>query len=181
MKIIHIFGDSLYSFQYDHENLNEFEQLFDNWQDPEFLEQFFTKNEADLTSGFFGSISIEDAALKTNQEANRLEKKLLSLANSNKQSLDDIFKPLHKAGHDIGSFSSSKAYGDISKSWLRVYALKIENGVYVVTGGAIKLTKTLEEREHTKLELQRIDRCKAFLKEQGIDNIDGIVELVWNN
>ncbi|NBW34801.1 MAG: hypothetical protein EBR30_07235, partial [Cytophagia bacterium] len=72
----------------------------------------------------------------------------------------------------------SKAKGDQPKTWLRIYAIKLESNVYVVTGGAIKLTRSMQDREHTRLELQKFERCKAYLREQGIIDIDGLSELL---
>lgn len=177
MKIIPIFAPRLFSIQYDAANPSEFERLFDDWQDPEHLYQFFTENEADLISGFFGSFSIEQAALKTRAEARKLEGKLLEFAKSTSKSLDEVFIPLRNYGPEIEPFPAKKAYGETYKTWLRIYALKIEPGAYLVTGGAIKLTKSMDERDHTKIEISKIDRCKVFLKEQGIDDFDGILEL----
>jgi len=44
MKIIHIFGECLYAMKYDGEMKNEFSRLFDLWNDPEFLEDFFNEH-----------------------------------------------------------------------------------------------------------------------------------------
>ena len=177
MKVVVIFAPTLFAIQYDPAIPDEFERLFDYWQDPEFLEQFFTENEADLISGFFGTVSIEQAALRTRAEARKLEERLLKLASTPSESLDDVFIPLHKDGHENDPLLPSKAYGERTRTWLRIYALKIEPGVYLITGGAIKLTRSMNDREHTKEELRKVDRCKMFLKEQGIDGIDGIMEL----
>ena len=176
MKIIPIFVPRLFSIQYDAANPSEFERLFDDWQDPELLYQFFIENEADLISGFFGPISIEQAALKTRAEARKLEEKLSKLAISTSKSLDEVFIPLRNYGQEIEPFPAKKAYGE-TDSWLRIYALKLDPGAYLVTGGAIKLTKSMNQRDHTKAEIGKIDRCKTFLKEQGIGDFDGILEL----
>ena len=74
-------------------------------------------------------------------------------------------------------FLSTKAKGDQLKSWLRIYALKIDENVYVITGGAIKLTKTMLEREHTKHELEKLERCHDYLREEGISDIEGFKEI----
>jgi len=42
-------------------------------------------------------------------------------------------------------------------------AIKLEPGRYVVTGGAIKLTATMQEREHTLLELHKMEKVRQFL------------------
>lgn len=48
-------------------------------------------------------------------------------------------------------------------SWLRIYAIKLEPGKYIITGGAIKLTATMQEREHTLRELQNMEKVRQFL------------------
>ena len=58
-------------------------------------------------------------------------------------------------------------------SWLRIYALKFEPDAYLITGGAIKLTHTMEEREHTRHELIRLEQVRNFLLEQGAVDLDG--------
>ncbi len=62
-------------------------------------------------------------------------------------------------------------------SWLRIYAIRLEPNVYVVTGGAIKLTRTMQERNHTALELSKLNSCRAYLKNNGVFDCDSFVEL----
>jgi hypothetical protein len=49
--------------------------------------------------------------------------------------------------------------------------------VYVVTGGAIKLTRTMQEREHTMEQLEKLNRCKAYMRAYGVFDQDSFVEL----
>ncbi len=48
-------------------------------------------------------------------------------------------------------------------SWLRIYAIKLEPGIYVITGGAIKLIRTMQEREHTLQELTKMEMVRSHL------------------
>lgn len=57
-------------------------------------------------------------------------------------------------------------------SWLRIYAIKLEPGIYIITGGAIKLTRTMQEREHTLVELARMEKVRNFLLENDIVDMD---------
>lgn len=61
-------------------------------------------------------------------------------------------------------------------SWLRIYAIKLSVGVYIVTGGAIKLTATMQEREHTLQELYKLEMVRRFLLEEGIVDNEGFIE-----
>ena len=61
---------------------------------------------------------------------------------------------------------------------LRIYAIKIESNCYIITGGAIKLTRTMQEHRDTLIELQKLNKLKNFLIHQGIldkDSIEGYV------
>lgn len=56
------------------------------------------------------------------------------------------------------------------KSWLRLYAIKLSVGIYIITGGAIRLTRTMQEREHTLQELEKMEKVRNFLiREQVFD------------
>jgi hypothetical protein len=176
MNIVPIFADQLTSFQYGTDQPDEFSRLFSEWQDPEFLYTFFTEHIEDLQSGFFGAISLQTAIRQTHDEARRLEKRLLQLASGTPDNLDSIFEPLRL--EEPIELTRSKAKGYKPKSWLRIYAIKLQSNVYVVTGGAIKLTRSMQESEHTKIELRKFDRCRVFLREQGITDIDGLSELL---
>ena len=63
-------------------------------------------------------------------------------------------------------------------SWLRLYAIKLIQGNYIITGGAVKLTATMQEREHTRQELVKIDRVRRYLLEEGIIDDEGFIEYI---
>ena len=61
-------------------------------------------------------------------------------------------------------------------SWLRIYAIKLEPGCYIITGGAIKLTRTMQERTHTLEELNKMEAVRNFLIEGRVIDADGFVD-----
>jgi hypothetical protein len=61
----------------------------------------------------------------------------------------------------------------IHASWLRIYAIKLNQGIFIVTGGAIKLTATMQERKHTAEELVKIERTRRFLIDNNIVDENG--------
>jgi antitoxin component HigA of HigAB toxin-antitoxin module len=65
-------------------------------------------------------------------------------------------------------------------SWLRIYAIRLSDGVYIVTGGAIKLTATMQEREHTRRELQKIDQVRRFLLSERIIDATDLLNILAN-
>ncbi|WP_158795641.1 hypothetical protein [Pedobacter sp. L105] len=176
MEIIHIFGN-IYSAKYKEYPVNEFRRLFKNWTDTAYLENFFEENAKDLNTEFYKNSPIEDAIFNTIEEAYQLQQTVLSLAKSgDSKGLEDLFKPLHQEEKN-SVFSNRKVYGLRSKSWLRIYALKTMDGIYMITGGAIKLTRSMQEREHTRHELIKMNWCEFFLKEQGVYDLEGFHEM----
>lgn len=180
MEIIIIFRtqkQSLRSFKYSGQDSDEFDRLFDKWYDPIYLEDFFKQNEKDLKSGFYGKISIKEAVMLTISEAEELEKQLMGIYDSTDEHpkfLNSLFKPLDNTTLTKDGLEKSKAYGTIEKSIIRLYAIKVPDNSYVITGGAIKLTKTMMESKHTQDELIKMDNCLAYLRNQGIYDEDGL-------
>lgn len=181
MKIINTFAvitDSLYSVQYEDESLHEFEKYFDLWNNPMYLREFFEEHEKDLKSGFWSDITIEEAIIRTRKEAKSLEKKIKQLAEYGKvdpdETLSTFFEPLSVG--KIEKFEKDKAKGLSRKSWLRIYAIRIDVNFFVVCGGAIKLTKTMNTRTHLLKELEKLEFTRNYLMENEEDNLD-FVEL----
>lgn len=176
MKIVSIFGDRLFAFKYPEETDDEFSRLFDLWNDPEYLEEFFETQIKDLQNGYWGKISVEEAILDTLYFAKEFEKELIELSDKNEQQqlngLGAIFKPLSSYSYLNRIFDKAKA----RDNWLRLYALRVEKNVYIVTGGAIKLTQKMQDRDHTNNELAKLKRCRNYLLEIGIVDVDGIIE-----
>jgi len=174
MKVIRKFEiivlKSLYAVQYEGEDFDEFARLFLDWSDMDYLEQFFELHREDLQSGFWGTISVEGAISKTIREAKALEKKLVQIAERGKfdryNTLSTLFKPLHDRTTRIEEYEMNKAKGLNKPSWLRIYAIRLAPNLFVVSGGAIKLTETMNEREHLIQELRKLELTKAYLLDE---------------
>jgi hypothetical protein len=178
MEIVSIFGKNLFAIRYTGEDKDEFSRVFELWQDAEYLEEFFETQKSDLENGFWGNISIENAILDTFEYAQEFENKLLELSEKSDskqiEGLEDIFRPLHDSQYQILTLNKSKA----KQTWLRLYALRVEDNVYIITGGAIKLTQKMQDRKHTNLELRKIESCRRFLLDQGIVDVEGVIEKI---
>lgn len=177
MEIIDIFAvieDSLYSVQYENETLHEFEKYFDLWNDPIYLREFFEEHLEDLKSDFWKNITIEEAIIRTRKDANLLEKTLLEIAETGKterlENLSTIFEPLSKGV--IEDYEKDKAKGLRRNSWIRIYAIRIEANIFVVCGGAIKLTRNMNEREHLLKELDKLEFTRNHLMEDESDDLE---------
>lgn len=182
MKIINTFAivkDSLYSVQYESEELNEFAKYFELWNDPIFLRAFFEQHKEDLDNEFWKGINIEDAIIKTREDARLLEEELFYIAETGKtkrfETLSTLFEPLSK-GAIVEHFEKDKAKGMKRSSWLRIYAIRIEANVFVICGGAIKLTPTMNNRSHLILELDKLEFTRNYLLDGEEENLE-FVEL----
>lgn len=179
MNFRRIFVDNfLHSTVFEKDGNDEFNHALDVWNDIAYLFDFFTENVNDLQGGFFGSITCNQAITQTRKDANDLALKIRFISQLDKEKqrkeIEKLFRPLdEKLAQDL----RTKAYGPARKSWLRLYAIKIEE-LIIITGSAIKLTATMEERPHTQAELDKLRRVKDFLAENGVCDADGFIEMV---
>jgi hypothetical protein len=180
MKLVPIFvvqNTGIYAMWYTGEVFDEWNRLFDLWNDTEYLETFFAKHEKLITQSYFNGFTIEGAVQKTIDDAEKLERKLQLLAENAGESktpdLESKFKMLNKNEYDF-ELVQHKAYGEHPLSWLRLYAIKIEPNVYVITGGAIKLTEKMHQLSETEKELIKLRNAVYFLKQEGILETDDL-------
>lgn len=184
MKFVSIFGDEecLLSVKGDHETLSEFDKIFRNWTDIEYLDTFFATHEIDLKRPFWEGISVEQAIIETRNEAIKFRQYLRRISKKGASErlvlLLRLFQPLRKNQPTISFLEKKKAYGLRNKTWLRIYALKFGEDKYIITGGTIKLTDNMSEREHTREELRKLESCKGFIIDEGIVDEDGVIELL---
>jgi len=171
MNIVPIFEPYLYAVRYKNELVDELERLFDEWSDIEKLEQFFESNAKDL--GYYG-ISVEEAIGETLKESTAFRKNLIEIVEHEGQQLDAIFKNLNV--NELGVYELVKQKS--RRRWLRLYAIRIDTNVYMVTGGAIKLTFKMEERIHTQKELDKLERCRNYLKDNQVFDCDSFYEML---
>lgn len=95
--------------------------------------------------------------------------------------LQHLFKPLHNRDVNLSELQLSKGSvknREFRDPKLRIYAIRISKNAYVVTGGAIKLTHLMEDRPHTKRELEKLNVAKSWLKSEGISYPEDLKELL---
>ena len=49
-------------------------------------------------------------------------------------------------------------------------------GIYIITGGTIKLTRTMQEREHTLQELEKMEKVRNFLIQERVFDEDSFTD-----
>ncbi len=157
----------LWAVMYDGDSENILEKTFEQWNDYEWLSDFFSRHFEDLTS-YFHITDIDRAVFDTVDDANELECLILDI--DPEANLDEFFRPLENTRLSEVLLGREKAKGRYRThaSWLRLYAIRLESGRYIITGGAIKLTASMQEREHTLQELNKLNKVRDFLISLGL-------------
>lgn len=166
----------LWAVRYDGESDNALYNLFEQWYDIVWLRNFFKNNWDDLIS-YFKIKNINQAIEDTIEDRDRLQGIIMDL--SHDTNLNEIFYPLENfrttdmlLGKEKAKLKRLRQHA----SWLRIYAIKLSEGVYVITGGAIKLTLKMEDRPHTQLELNKMEKVRNFLLNESIIDNDSFIE-----
>lgn len=175
MKIVTIFAHRLFAFHYNGEVNNEYDRLLDLWTDTEYARNFLNANDEDIPKGK----TKRQFANYIRQDAYNIDEQLIRITETTDQLLSYFFKPLHNNEYEFKILSLQKG----RQHCLRLYAIKIDEDTFVITGGAIKLPlhHLMEDREHTRVELQKLERAKSYLKENGVFDEDSFFELLNEN
>ncbi|MCC5944746.1 MAG: hypothetical protein JJT94_07400 [Bernardetiaceae bacterium] len=175
MKIVRIF-ENLFAFQYEKEALNEYDKLFELWSDVGYLEQFARDNIDDIPDKLFFDENLNAKVSRFIEyilyQVDQLDDTLIRLIEHG--DLDHFFSPLHNQEYRIVELSLQKG----KLSFLRIYAIRIEKNIYVITGGAIKLTQKMQDRPHTSKQLDILKSCRSYLQENEVYDSENFFELI---
>ena len=162
----------LWAVRYKGEKVNALEKVLDQWRDAGWLADFFTQNIDDLIS-YFNVTNVEDAIYQTMEERDDLACMIMDISpNAN---LDHFFRPLEN--NRTSEIILGKEKGRPNQhSWLRLYAIKLNIGIYIITGGAIKLTRTMQERKHTLQDLENMEKVRSFLIIENVFDEDSFTD-----
>ncbi|MBR3029308.1 MAG: hypothetical protein IKH58_14335 [Bacteroidales bacterium] len=169
-------NNTLWAVRYDGDKDNALFTLFEQWNDPEWLVNFFLANISDLTS-YFKITDINQAIYDTIEDNHKLQCLILDI--SPDANLDLLFRPLENNRTSeilLGKEKARIKNRPQHASWLRIYAIKLEPGCYIITGGAVKLTRTMQERAHTLAELNKMETVRNFLIDGGAIDADGFID-----
>ena len=167
MKIVSIFGEKLYACQYNGEENNEYTRLMNSWRDVVYLRQFASQNYISDKWNFISEIQ---------EDAEYIQDLMVNIAASNRP-LESFFKPLNnlETGERVLSLQKGRRYK------LRIYAIKIDENLFLITGGAIKLVLKMQDHADTRREKVKLEATKTYLKLNGVFNNDSFYELINEN
>ncbi len=162
------------------ETIDIFLKLFRLWNNRQYLQNFFIENEKDLSHPIWNGISIEDAIEQVFDELddlfNELECVEFQFPNCEGQTLNDIFESFHKPEYVLYKKEERfrKAKPINRPQMLRLYGIELEDNCFVITGGAIKLTKQMQP-EHLHKEYIKLKNVQDFLNSQHIYSREGLI------
>lgn len=165
MKIIPIFAEKLYAFQYAGEVANEYDRLMDLWSDNTYLRQYAKDNNIIEVRGFVNEISADAAYIQD----------LMEKTTKSNASFEDFFMPLNDletGTRVLLSLRKGKRYK------LRIYAIKVDINLLIITGGAIKLVHKMKEHKDTIKEKNKLEAAKAYFKRKDVFDNDSFYELI---
>ena len=64
------------------------------------------------------------------------------------------------------------------KNTLRIYAIKIDENCFLITGGAIKMSQKMQDHPDSNNELSKINKAKEYLKDNDVVDEDSFYEFI---
>lgn len=167
-----IIPGKLWAVKYDGDEDNILNIVMERMMDTSCVRSICEKNEEGLR---YHGVDIETAIDDTQEDAINIFNKLLSVEENS--DLDKLFWNLSKYVNDP-ILQRSKGFLEKRKrhkSWIRIYAVKLESGKYIITGGTIKLVKDMRDAENTQIELDHLNQCREYLKSNGAGDYDSFI------
>lgn len=130
---------------------------------------------------FFKNLSIDNLIDKILDEAQLLEELLYEFTTrgfDGTKNLQLLFRPLFNTEYTIPPLQKTKTKVDerlVKNPILRIYALRIGDNIFVITGGVIKLTRAMKEHPDTEIELEKLEMVRSFLKSVNININDDLI------
>lgn len=153
-----------------------FNKFMNQIYDFDFLADFFRLNESLLSAPFWNNMNSRIAYHQVLKEVNELERELkcfeIGGADCEGLSSREIFEPLDKDIYLLQSrhkgFRKARPHPDnFDKPMLRIYAIELDDGTMVITGGVIKLTLKMEG-VYMENALRKLNRVRDYLRSHQI-------------
>jgi hypothetical protein len=165
VKFACIFENQLYSFHYDEYNENEYERNLNHWSNTSYLFEFAKENNIQDIVAFVDEISdnleeLEDLINEIAESSGQFKRLFISLKYSETNKTISLRK------------------GKINHNRLRLYAIKLIDELFIITGGAIKMSQRMPDHPGTAGELVKLSAARQYLDLNDIHNEDAFFELI---
>lgn len=168
----------LYAVRFDDEPHYEYKRCFEQWQDFEYLRDFFRQHPEAIEyhqEKTGERLSVAEASAKTLAEATQLEDALLKACEyptlkEQRKALLEIFDFLHtnEKGFDY-PYIALKCKNHPPYTWLRLYAWQVytsedeDEWILFIADGAIKSSQAMQNHPETQRSLAKIAATKSYL------------------
>lgn len=171
MEIVTIFGESLYAVKCEGEN--EYERLMDLWTDVSYLRQFAKDAMSQDIESFRRYTRLKDVKSFVDAVSEDAEdiQDFMDAVEEGENELDNFFTALDNMESGFRELSLRKGKPN-RRSFLRLYAIRIDAGTYLITGGAIKLVATMKESEDLMDKKWELNEARAYLQDNGVFDSD---------
>jgi len=165
MKIACIFENQLYSFHYNEYDKNEYDRNLNLWSNTAYLYEFAKENNIQDIVAFVDEIY---------DNLEEMEDLINDIAESDGK-FKRIFIPLE---HSETNKTISLRKGKINHNRLRLYAIKLIDELFIITGGAIKMSQRMLDHPGTAKEHSKLSAARQYLEINDIHNEDAFFELI---
>jgi hypothetical protein len=165
----------------DHEQTDALYELFENWQNVSYLNQFFKRNPNTLA---YLGLSLKHAVEQVLYESESFYSTLIEACKSDdfSERIDELFEPLHKSNDPDFPILQLKAYGGRSRPCItRLYAVRLDDNAIIIVGGLIKTAQALQQTKEGRSLLKLINELTTFLTGAGLINSNEIVKITQNS
>jgi hypothetical protein len=156
-----------------------FSKLFDQWSDTEYLRDFFINHKEELSNPYWKGITVDEAIDKVLEEREKFETELWAIETKQPgyegKSVKEVFRRLHVNLVSLNwkGETHRKARPNLPDSIIRVYGIELPDGAIIVTGGAIKLTATMEGEQFIIVRSQ-LERVQRYLLNEKVISKEGL-------
>lgn len=192
LEFVPIFADpndkplrGFYAVHYEDtpENENSWSQFIDKLSDPEFRREFMKARKVKfLTNGYWGNYSISDASQRAMDEYLDVKDELEDAYLNNGieyflELVNEVFQPLNNYGGPTELIPHKGKPAQPKEPWVRLYAVKVSENLFLFTGGTIKLGQYMDDDEATIQEKAKLNRLRDCLKAEGMYDQEAYTEL----
>lgn len=173
MRIVAIFAPALYSIcPHEGDGRTAFDIAMDNWTDINWLKSFAEAN---------GVNDVRRFVERRRDEAEQLGRLVVEIADGDGV-FEQLFRPLRNDELHTPLLGKRKARldqrGQRYRCDLRLYAVRIDENVFTITGGAIKMSQAMQDHPNTAQALRDLDVTRRYLQEHGVVDDSGFYEIV---
>lgn len=176
MEIIRIQENILYSVKYDNSEFDEYNRIFEDYENPNFVLNFFESYKWQIGNFYVMELGIpqsetEAYAKQVIDEVYELEDHFENLIDNSSLGLKpDLFSHFTTLeGFENEDLPAMKSYGLKKPSLLRVYAIEVDRSCLIIFNSGIKIRKSLSECPILKDNvLSKARNVIDYLTDQGV-------------